>query len=340
MRERPTWQQRVAEVAAAVAALAMVAAVVSGWASSRPMDSERFASAVEVALEEPQVVDAVASTATDQLVDLVLAVTDPRQALPGPLRDIGSGPEGLVRGFLADQMARVVSTPPVRRLLVVAVREAHTEVVQAMQEGRTDRGIVTVDEQLVRLDLTGVMAAGLDALVERRLLPGGLGGLQERLRGGVDSLQSFASSTLGLGDDGRWGAIVVYDAATVDQGGLALRSARWFSSGGWGTVHFVVLAAIAAVVALAVAADRRRVLVLGGVWLVAGALGAHLYVGRVASDLLDLLGDGTAGRVASVVIRELRPSLTLWLAALAVVGLGLAVGVRLRTRRSGALGTL
>jgi hypothetical protein len=336
MHQQDTWRRRVAEAATILAALALVGAVVSWWSSSRPFDPDRFAAAVEVALEEPPVIDAVASTATDQLVDLVLAVSDPRQVLPGPLQDLGSPLEGLVRGFLSDQMARLVATEPVRRVLVSAVREAHAEVIVVLRDGRTDRGLLTIDDDVVLLDVTGVLAAGLDALVERRLLPGGLGGLQERLRGGVDSLQGFVAGTLGLGADGRWGTIVVYDASTVDQGGLALRSARWFSSGRLATWHLlgVALAAstVAVVMATSIGVDRRRLATLGGLALVAGSLGAHLYVWRVGVDVVDLLGDGAGGRLAHVVIGELRPSLSLSLAATAVVGLGVALGATGRVR--------
>jgi hypothetical protein len=316
-----------------IAALALVGSVVSWWSSSRAFDSDRFAGAVEVGLEDQQVVDAIAVAATDQLVDLVLAVSDPRQALPGPLQDIGSGVEGLVRGFLSGQMARLVGTEPVRRVLVIAVREAHAEVVVALRDGRSDRGILTVDDELVRLDLTGLMSAGLDALVDRRLVPGGLGGLQERMRGGVDSLQAFAAGSLGLGRDGRWGTIVVYDAATVDEGGLALRTARWFSAGRLATWHLLSVSLAALAVAVVVGDDRRRLATLGGLALVGGALGAHLYVWRVGTDVVDLLGDGASGRLARVVISELRPSLSLALAATALLGLAVALGASGRVGR-------
>jgi hypothetical protein len=330
--EQRTWRDRAGDIAAVLAALALVATVVSWWSNTRIYDSERFASAVEVALDDPVVVDAVAVAATDQLVDLVLAVSDPRQVLPGPLQDVGSGVEGMVRGFLADQMARLVGTEPVRRVLVTAVREAHGEVVVALRDGRSESGVLVVDDQIVRLDLTGVMAAGLDALVERRLLPGGLGGLQERLRGGLDSFERFVFDTLGLEAGGRLGTVVVYDANTVDQGGLALRSARWFSTGRLATGHFAVFALLAGAVAFGVGPNRKRSLVVLGGSIVAASLASHLYVGRVGSDLVDVLGGGAASRIAEVVIGELRPSLTVMLLVTAVVGAGLALASRSATR--------
>jgi hypothetical protein len=320
----PTWRSRAADVASVLAALWLVAAVASWWSATRPYDSERVAAAVAVALEDPVVTEAVARAATDQLVDLAFLVADPRELLPGPLGALSSQAEEWLRDLLAAPVERVVRTAPVRRVVVAAAREAHAEVVVALRDGRSERGVLTVDDRIVRLDLTGVLAAGLDALVDRNLLPGALGDLHDALRGGADALGSFLTDTVGFELSSPLGTVVVYDAGEVDEGGLALRSARWLSAGGLSTPHHLALAVASAGVALGSGRDPRRAATVAGLGLVVTSLLTHLYVGRVRHDLLDVLGEGAASRVAEVVAGELLPSLVVALAVTAATGVALA----------------
>jgi hypothetical protein len=332
----PIARQRLATVLFVVASAGLVAGVVATWARWYPLDTDRFAAAAERALDEPEVVEKIAAVATDQLVDLVLAVSDPRQVLPEPLQGIGSGPERLVRGFLSDQMARLVATDTGRRVVVAAVRVAHAEVVTVVEHGRSERGLLTVDENIVRLDLTGVLAAGLDALAERGLAPGAVGGLQESLRGGLEGLQTWVLGVSGIDIGEQPGTVVVYDASAVDRGGLALRSARWSSGGRMPAAGWFAVALVAAGAAAAVSTDRRRGLQTFGVALGASALLAHLYWRRVASDVYDLLDDPAVRDAATAITDELSRPLSAALLVTALVGLGTAVAVASSARRKRA----
>lgn len=324
-------RNRLATAGAVMAALALVITTVWVWAERYPLDPDRFAAATAVALDDPEVVEALAVVVTDQTVDLILAVFDPRQLLPGPLQNLGGGVERWLREQVADGVAWVVGTDRVSGLMVEAVRVAHDDVLTLMEKGRTDDGILVTGMGTVRLDLTALLAAGLDALADRSWLPASFGGLQDTLRGGLDGLRERIFNLTGVDIGADIGTIEVYDEVAVGGGGLALRSARALPASavpGW---LVPVVGIVAAVAAVAVGGDMRRPVVTFGVALVASAAVAALYLWRLGIDIENLLVDPAARRAASTIVDELVRPLRFWLAALAVVGAGLALVVRQAT---------
>jgi hypothetical protein len=325
MTPSTTTRQRVAIVLAIVAALAVVASATSLWANRTVLDSDRFAAAAAGPLAEPQVVDAIAAIATDQLVDLVLAVADPRRVLPGPLQSIGSGAEGFVRDRLSDAMAPLVRSGTVQRWLVGATRTAHSETLALFGRGDSASGLMMLDGDVVRMDLTGVLAAGLDALVDRGLAPGGLGGLRDALRGGLDGLRRFFASTVGVDIGEHIGTVVVYDARAVSEGGLALRSARWMAGiGGGGSAQWLITALLAGIGALALDTDRRRTIARFGFALAVVAVVAYFYWRRVAIDIEHLVHNPGIRVGVSALVDHFARQLSFLMAALFFVGLGIS----------------
>lgn len=302
-RNPPRW---LATGLALLAALGVVATTTTAWAHRYPLDSDRFAAAAADVLDDPEVVAALSAAATDQGIDLVLAVADPRQFLPGPLRGIGGDPERWVRDQLAGQMERVVATEPVQDLLVASIRETHREVLGAIRGDDSGSGVLAFDGRAVRLDLTGVIAAGLDSLVDRGWAPGVLGDLHGAMRGGLDDLRRWLVDNVGVDIGEHIGTIVVYDASDVDEGGLALRSARWMSGAG-SLPLFVwpILGLMAVGLLVALGADRPRALAVAGAGAAALAVLAHLYVLRIVADVTALVDDPGAERAVEGIAANL-----------------------------------
>ncbi len=331
MELSPTARDRLATAGAVVAALAVVVTTVSTWAQRYPLDADRFAAATATALEDPEMVEALATVVTDQSVDLVLAVFDPRQILPGPFQNIGGGVEDWVRDQLADRVAWLIGTERVSDWITDAVRAAHGDVLDLMRQGRTDDGVLVSGSGAVRLDLTALLAAALDGLADRSWIPDMFGDLQTTLRGGLDGLRERVLDLTGVDIGADIGTIEVYDDVAVGDGGWALRSARAIAGNGlpgWGVPLAGVLGALGAGL---VSADRRRHLGRFGFALVAGSALAAVYVWRLGLDIEHMLVDQTARGAVATIIDELVRALNLWLAGLAVVGAGVVLVVRQRT---------
>ncbi|MDZ7677975.1 MAG: hypothetical protein U5K29_05455 [Acidimicrobiales bacterium] len=319
---------RLVDVLAVVAAVSLVAVVTSIWAERHPLDSDRFADTVAGVLDDPEVVTAVSRAATDQTVDLMLLVVDPGDLLPWPLSGIGEGAERFVRDQLAEQMERVVETDTVQGWLRGAVRQTHSEVVTVIRDGRSPSGMLALDDEVVRLDLTGVVAAGLDGLVGRGLAPRALGGLQDALRDGLDELRSWLADNAGIDVGADVGTVVVYETSTVDDGGLALRSARGAAGAGdLPLFAWVLLLAVSGTAAALMDPDRWRSGAVFGLAVAVLAALAFLYWWRVAVDIEHLIDDPGLRRAARVVIAELMGPLRIAMLVLVSGGLvGGAVG--------------
>lgn len=333
----PDARHRIATAAAIVAAVAIVATVVSMWAQWHPLNSDRFADASAEALADPEVIDAIAVLTTDQLVDLVLAVADPRQVLPGPLQGIGGSGERWIRDQLADQMARVVATDTVQDWMVSAVRGAHDEVLVVLRHDESSTGVLIADSESVRLDLTAVLAAGLDALADRSLLPGIFSGLQDDLRGGLDEFRERVLSLSGADIGADIGTIEVYDGSAVGDGGIALRSSRWLTSAGIPLWVLPLIAVAGGVAGIAFGRDNRRYLRTFGVALVMAALTAGLYIWRIGVDIEHLLTDPAARHAAASIIDTLTGPLNQALFVVAAAGILVVAGTWIRRRPIAAL---
>ncbi|MFP4513275.1 MAG: hypothetical protein ACLFRV_10070, partial [Acidimicrobiales bacterium] len=197
-----------------------------------------------------------------------------------------------------------------------------------IRHGRSSSGMLTMDDEVVRLDLTGVVAAGLDGLVGRGLAPGALGGLQDALREGLDELRSWLADNAGIDVGEHVGTVVVYETAAVDDGGLALRSAR--SAAGAGDlplIAWVLLLAVSGTAAALMSPDRWRSGAVFGFAVAVVAALAFLYWWRVAVDIEHLIDDPGLRRAAGAVTANLMGPLLIATVILVAGGLvGGAVG--------------
>lgn len=324
----PRARDRLARVGAVIAAVALVVTTVSIWAERYPLDADRFAAASAVALEDPEVVDALGEVVTDQVVDLVLAVADPRQLLPSQFRNLGGGVENWVREQLAGPMSSLIDNDRVSGWIVAAVRSAHDDVLQLMRDGRSDDGVWVSGSGAVRLDLTAVLAVALDELADRSWIPGIFSDLQDTLRGGLDGFREGLLDATGIDIGADIGTLRVYDDVEVEGGGWALRSARAVTGAGLPLWAVPLLGVVGALGAVAFSTDRRQVLSPFGWSLVLASAGAALYVWRLSVDVENLLVGPGARRGVAIIVDELVGPLWLALAALAVVGAGVALVVR------------
>ncbi|MGY6500947.1 MAG: hypothetical protein ACXIVQ_08675 [Acidimicrobiales bacterium] len=211
--------------------------------------------------------------------------------------------------------------------LVTASREAHVETVSLIRDGRSRSGsfVRDDDEQAVRLDLTGVIAVGFDALVDRRWAPGVLRDAQPALRGGIDSFRVWVADLTGFEIDPDIGTVVVYRQSTVDDGGLALRSARWAASVGgdrFGLIAVVVL--VSGVIAFAVSPDRRRTLSFLGFVVAVTSVIVYFYWRAVASDVEALVGDPGVRLAVEIIVDHFARPMAIFMASLFGVGVVLA----------------
>lgn len=333
----PSLRRRLAAAAAVVCAVAVVLTVSSWWVATSVLDPDRFAEATADALDEPEVREAIAVLVTDEAVDLVLALADPRDFLPGLVRGLGDVAEEFLRDAIADGVGQVIERDGVRSWLVSASREAHIETMSLIRDGRSRTGSFFVDdeEQVVRLDFTGVVAIGFDALVDRRWAPSVLRDAQPALRGGIESFRVWIAELAGYEIDPDIGTVVVYRQSTVDDSGLALRSARRAAELGADRFWLIaVVVAVSAAIAVGVSPDRRRTTSFFGFVVAVTSVVVYFYWRAVAADVESLVTNPGIGVAVESIVEHFARPMAILMASLFGVGVVVAaLGVWWPVRR-------
>lgn len=182
------------------------AAVLATWAHDEVADTDRFVQTMAPLSEDPAVREAVSDRITDELTSRLDVRGITRQAVDA-LADQGL-PEGVavslsalgtplasgVENFVAEQVARLVSSPQFADAWTQATREAHGQMV-AVLTGETGQA-VEVEGTAVRLNLAVVIDA-----VKARLVDAGFT-LAERLPTVTAQFTIFESADLARAQTG------------------------------------------------------------------------------------------------------------------------------------------
>jgi hypothetical protein len=268
--------------------------VTAVWASTQVSDTEEYVRTVAPLADDPDVQQALAAEITTVVLENVnvervtsqlletLAAQDnvpPRVAalIPGLAGPLVNG----VEGFTRTQVERVLASDQFLALWAQVNRAAHEQLV-ALLEGDPD-GAVSAQGDTVTLNLAPIIERVKEVLVGQ----------------GFTLAENIPAVN-------RSFTLVESDAVTKVQGFYRLLNAL----GVW--LPLIALALFAAGVALA--ADRRRALVRGGIGVVASMLllGVALAVARtlyVQSTPADILTEAAAGNVFDTLVRYLRTGL-------------------------------
>lgn len=311
-------------VAGLLAVSALLTSVIAVWAHDSVFDETTMATAVDRALDDADVTDALARRVADALVvavaldELVAAtVPDDLDAIEPAILD------GLV-GLLHRELAATLSEPDVRDAIVGAVRAAHRGFVRVLEgDGLLSGATITDDAVTVNflpLLVSGLRIAQRLGIVAPMELPelDAAGASREQ----IEELE--AALQRDLPDD--LAQIVVYRSDAIANLGTDVAVAQR----ALGTLRAVVLLVIALAVALTVATillarDRRR----AGLIFALATSTTFLMVRALATAVLEELpgaASSPGARAAiSAISRALADELLASLAVVAVAGAAAAV---------------
>jgi hypothetical protein len=300
------WRPVVATVAIVLVAILAPLAVVATWAHDEISDTDRYVETVAPLAVNPAIQSAVSTRITDALLerlDIQAVTQEATQALASrglspqvaaSLQALGTPLASAIENFIADQVDKIVRSQQFADAWTEMNRAAHTQMV-AVLTGKTSEA-VTVQGGAVKLNLAPVVEQ-----VKARLAELGFA-LVSKIPPFTSEITVFQSE----------------DLATAQKGFRVLSAlAR----------ALPIVALLLLGVAVAVARDRRRTLVIGSVAVAASmlVLGATLnafrvvYLDAISADQLP--GDAAAAvydQVVSFVRLGLRAVLVLFLAVAVV----------------------
>lgn len=203
-----------------ITTVAVLASVLGYWAQASIYDSEAVGRAVDAAMRDPEVIDALAEYLTDQIMAAAevearveTQLEGSRLASNGPMvgRLLAAG----ARSQIHTGMTHVLSHDATRRAVVEAARQSHGQLVQILDSGQIGT-VVRVADGTVTLNLLPVMGRGFAMVQEAGLLRNV--DLPNLERTG-DPAEQIRDLELALGRPlpPDFGQLVVYEGAAVNR---------------------------------------------------------------------------------------------------------------------------
>jgi hypothetical protein len=320
-----------------IAVVAVLASVLGTWARSSIYDSDAVAHAVDNALRDPEVIDALATHLTDQLMEAIEVERRVADRLPEDQAVLAPLLTGGVRGLVHDGLVALLGRDGIRQVVVATAREGHEQLVRVLDTGQLTAAFQTADGT-VSLNLLPLMGRGFELVQSTGLLADVE--MPELERGG-DAAEQIASLEDALDrqlpDD--FGQLVVYEGEAVAKAETAVARAQQAMTFFKRSVLVVYVVAVGAAVG-SVFLARRRTRALGYLSLgVVAAMVLGRAVIRLAIDAAPgvALNPGARAAIARVVTTLADGLLTAVTVAL-LLALGAAV-LSLLAEREGSLRT-
>lgn len=299
LRDVLTW------IAAVLAVLLIVVAVIGIWARSTLLDSDNFAATVSPLPQNEVVSGALATVVSRDIVQAVGVEQIVEENFPNATF-LAAPVAAAVADVLRQPIQAFIRSDRFDQLWTEAARLAHQGVLRFLRDEGT--GLVEIDQGQVAIDLLPAVVAIIDSLEGRlsELLPSDVQ-LPEVSADDADQAIQELNERFDLDLPEDFGTFVVYDndAVTTVQDALAFFD-RF-------TILAVVVAVVMTGIAIALARDRRRVIMILSLGVVALLLLLWVVLDPIRAEVLAAVDEGTPRDVANatmqIVFRGLRDDL-------------------------------
>jgi hypothetical protein len=305
-----------------IGVVGVLASVVGVWAHRTVFDSATVANAVDRALLNPEVNEALATYLTEQVMDAVPLEDLVAERVPPELEAFIPVLVGGVRSVVEEGFTRVLEDGRAREALVAVVERGHAAVMRVLEGDGLSSGI-SVEGEDITVNLLPLLSRGLERLQDRGILSSV--DLPELSPDG-DPAEQLAeledAISRDLPDD--FGQLVVYSSANVAESKAAVARAQdAFALFRRSIIALILLTLVSLGVSAALATNRRRAAIALLLSVVVALAVGRVLVRTVVEEAPNLASK-PGGRAA---LEELVTSLTEGL--LRLVSIGLLIGAAL-----------
>ena len=311
-----------------IAIVCLIASVVAVWARGVLFDSETVATAADSALQQPEVVDSLATYLTDQIMLAVDVDGYVVGVLPPALDRLSPALVGGIRTVVQNRLTVMLSRDEVRKVVTELIERAHGRLMKLL---RGDGGVtgVSIDNGEVSINMLPLVSRGLLAIQD-------LGVLESAnvpvftADGDPSEQQAELSAAIGRDVPTDFGQLVVYrseslsgaqDSLAAAQDALVIaRRALWLLLG-------LTVAAFALCIALAVRRGRAAMVLLFA--SAASMIVVRAIVRRVKAEAPTLLTDPGARAAVRTTIDALAAGLLTSVTVLAFLAVVAAIALYL-----------
>jgi hypothetical protein len=312
------WRRVLVVVLAVLTCISILTSTVGVWAHRTLLNTNSWVNAVGPLASNPQVTDAVAIQLTNELITVINADEVAKNALPDQAKFLAAPLTEGVRQFVQRSVEQLLQTDQFKTFWVEANRRVHTLAVKVL---RGDTKVVKTANGVVQLDLLPLIADALTFVQSKA--PGLVGGGEPipkiTFDTPVDQARSDISSAVGRPLPENFGVITVFQS---DKLKAAQDAVTFFDRL---VVVMLVLSALLLIATIALALDRRRIIIGLSLGTVAAFAIAASIIGAIKGQVLDLITDPQARAATDDTVSTLVHRLSLLSNALMAIGLAVAL---------------
>ncbi|HEY4609868.1 MAG TPA: hypothetical protein VFE86_15220 [Ilumatobacteraceae bacterium] len=213
-----------AGVLGVLAVVVLLPATIAMWARATVFDSERIGDAVSGALARPEVDDALADWATDQIVTALDVNARVSDLVPDQLSSLEPAIASGVTTAVDRLMTRVIAEPRVQQAIANSAERAHARMVKLLEGDGIADGIKVVNGQ-VTVNLLPLIGRGLGVLQNLGLFDNLV--IPELTADG-DPAKQIADLEQATGRDlpDNFGQLVVYESQALSDAQASIQKAQ------------------------------------------------------------------------------------------------------------------
>lgn len=309
-----------AAVVAVIAILGVLTSVVTIWAQRVLFDSASMVRAVDSALDDPEVTNALAVYLTDQVFGIVDVEAYLVELAPGQLDALVPVVVGGARTVVSNQFEKVLTSEQARVVIVAVVERSHDALMRLLEGDGLSGGITIVNGE-VTVNLLPLLSRGLIAVQSVGLFEG-LDVPEFSSDGDPAEQIAELESMVGRDLPDTTGQLVVYRSEALAEAQQSLAMAqRGLVLLKRGIAALLVVTAVALVGAVLLAHRRRRMMIT----LVLATAAVMLVVRAVTKHVADAAPELALQPGARAAIRETVGALVSGLFVLVQVALVLSL---------------
>ncbi len=309
-----------------VAIVALIASVVAVWARGVLFNSETVASAADTALQQPEVIDSMATYLTDQVMVAVNVENYVLAVLPDSLDRLSPALVGGLRNIVQNRLTVMLGRDEVRTLVTQAVVRAHGKLMSLL---RGDGGVsgVSIKNGEVSLNLLPLLSRGLLAIQDLGVLESATVPVFTA-DGDPAAQQAELSAAIGRELPANFGQMVVYrsDKLSNAQESLA-RAQNALVIARRSLLLLLAITVLAFVACLALAVRRGRTAMVLLLASAAAMVVVRAIVRKVKAQAPSLVVDPGARAALRSTVNTLSQGLLTAVTVLAILGVLAAIGL-------------
>ncbi len=312
------WRRVLVIVLAVLTCLSILASTVGVWAHRTLLNTNSWVNAVGPLADNPEITDAVAKRLTDELMQMIDSSELAQNALPAQAQVLVAPLSEAVGQFVQRAVGELLQTDQFHEFWIQANRRVHALAVKVLR-GETDK--VLTSNGTVQLNLLPLIGEAFGFIQSKA--PGLFGNgttvpditFDTPIDQARSELQASSKRTL----PAEFGVVTVFQS---DKLKAAQDAVSLFDKV---VVALLVVTVLLAAATIALAYNRRRIIIGLALGSVAAFAIAVAILKTVKAQVLDLVADPTTRRAAGKTIQTLVVRLDWIVYALVAVGLAVAL---------------